>query len=567
MMRLFVLQLCLTMVEGSSDWSWMDSMQELWDVWSTRILVTLVFIGIFEYLQSNQQRALSPAPAAPPLQYDEQLKSRAVAPNPLLDSLQGEETNKNDSSPETTEPSTDDVAPAERELSSDVEDTQDIDDNAAEIGIEEDEDPKQEDDDNNDDDDDDSGEEIQQMNDAAAVIGVEEDEAPKEDDKDDDDAADNDDDKEEKIEEKNGETNEGKNEGKTEGKNEEKNEEKAIKNKLARTTRFQKRNPAPALKSNNPALIKATTNAHPGMAAFSYWYEVETSLFRIYTLGRRDDVEVVPPYVPHSYRGNVGVFLHVTNHTNIPIKVFWVDYKGKHMFKGNLKPDHVWTQTTYIDHPWVFEHADTQIPLLYYIPYRVIPTLPDVPTVESDDDQSTGRHQFSLVAPDPLSPHWIGIDDHVMPFPGTSYFTSPLRGMTWTLQQVSRMMSDAANAPELDKLYKYLTNIVKAPEQVKYRQIRIRSPSFAPIWQSPMRGLLLSVGFVEEHAYAELGCADQPLSRERVQELALLTYLLTQWKLKELESQSKSDSQVQQPEGADGFGRAGFGRAGQMNLP
>jgi hypothetical protein len=126
-------------------------------------------------------------------------------------------------------------------------------------------------------------------------------------------------------------------------------------------------------------------------------------------------------------------------------------------------------------------------------------------------------------------------------------------------------MMDAANAPEVDTLFKYLTNIVKSPEQVKYRQIRIRSPTFAPIWQSPMRGLLLAVGFVEEQAYAELGC-DQPLPRERIQDLALLTYLLTEWKRKEC-LQSNSNHQIEQPEGADGWGRAGFGRAGQMNLP
>ena len=477
-------------------------MQELWDVWSTRILVTLLFIGIFEYLHSNRQRALSPAPAA---QEDEkQPKSRIeAASNPLLDSLQNQETSKDDSSPETTEPSTslDDVAPAEHALSNHVQDTQDSDDIVAEIVPEEDED-------------DDGGDK-------------------------DDDAVDDDD-------------------------KAEKNEEKASINKLSRTSRVQKRNPAPTPKCNIPPPIKATTNTHPGMESFSYWYEVETSLFRIYTLGRKDDVQVVPPYVPHSYRGNVGIFLHVTNHTNIPIKVSWVDYKGNHIFKGHLKPDHVWTQSTYIDHPWVFEHADTQAPLLYYIPYRVIPTLPDVPTVASDDDQETGRHQFSIVAPAPLSPHWIGIDDHVMPFPATTYFTSPLRGMTWTLQQVSRMIDDAANSPELDNLYKYLKNIAKAPEQVKYRQIRIRSPNFAAIWQSPFRGLLLAVGFVEEHAYAELGCAGQPLSRERIQDLALMTYLLTEWRLKEL---SDSSSQTEQPEGADGYGRAGFGRAGQMNLP
>jgi hypothetical protein len=54
-----------------------------------------------------------------------------------------------------------------------------------------------------------------------------------------------------------------------------------------------------------PPPMKATTNQHPGMKEFCHWCDVECSLFRTYTLGRNDDVEVVPPYVPHSYRGKV----------------------------------------------------------------------------------------------------------------------------------------------------------------------------------------------------------------------------------------------------------------------
>jgi len=69
------------------------------------------------------------------------------------------------------------------------------------------------------------------------------------------------------------------------------------------------------MKVNDPPVIKATTNEHPGMANFGYWLDIECSLFRIYTLGRRDNVEVVPPYVPHSYRGTIPIFLHVTNST------------------------------------------------------------------------------------------------------------------------------------------------------------------------------------------------------------------------------------------------------------
>ena len=96
--------------------------------------------------------------------------------------------------------------------------------------------------------------------------------------------------------------------------------------------------------------IRADSNKHPGMSGFAHYYEAETNLYRIYTLTRRDGVEVVPPYIPHSYRGNVSIELHVTNETNHDIHVFWVDYKGKHIPKGKIQRNHVWTQTTWIDH-------------------------------------------------------------------------------------------------------------------------------------------------------------------------------------------------------------------------
>jgi hypothetical protein len=341
----------------------------------------------------------------------------------------------------------------------------------------------------------------------------------------------------------------------------------------------KKSNAAPARSSsstnttttNNPPIIKALSNAHPGMKGFCYWYEVETSLFRIYTLGRKDGVEVVPPYVPHSYRGNVAVALDVTNHTQTTLNVFWVDYKGKHVLKkSKLKPNRTWTQTTWIDHPWVFEDAETQIPYLYFIPYRVVPTLPDVPTVSADDDDSDGddigRFQFSIRPPlNTNDPHYISIDETVMPMGDHHFHNTPLLAITWTLQHMSRMMMTTQECFYMaDTLQKYLTNIVNHPEEAKYRQLRLRSPKFAPIWMSPMRGLLLAVGFVEEGAYAELGCAQYPLSRERVQEVALLSYMLNDWKRKQQEQDGAVVSH-QQPDGADGSGRAGFGRAGEMS--
>jgi hypothetical protein len=44
-----------------------------------------------------------------------------------------------------------------------------------------------------------------------------------------------------------------------------------------------------------------------------------------------------------------------------------------------------------------------------------------------------------------------------------------------------------------------------------------------------MRGFVLALGFVKEGPYAELGCRGEPLSRDRIQDVALLSYLLTKW--------------------------------------
>jgi hypothetical protein len=248
--------------------------------------------------------------------------------------------------------------------------------------------------------------------------------------------------------------------------------------------------------------------------------------------------------------------LDIKNRTNHSIKVFWVDYKGKHVPRGTIKPNHTWTQTTWIDHPWVFEDAYDATVYLYYIPYRVIPTLPTAPTIGPDND--IGQHKFALVPSTPNDPFWIGVQDDIMPHPAMTHLHQPLYGITWTLTHMSRCMQ--VDDPSVDTLQKYLTNIIKHPDVVKYRQIRVASPKFKPIWESPMRGLLLAVGFVEEGRFAELGCHDRPLSRERVQEVALLSYLLSEWKTK------PNAASIDQPQGADdGYGRAGFGRAGAIN--
>jgi hypothetical protein len=121
-----------------------------------------------------------------------------------------------------------------------------------------------------------------------------------------------------------------------------------------------------------------------------------------------------------------------------------------------------------------------------------------------------------------------------------------------------------ANQPGAQLLTKYLTNIVMHPDKATYRKIRIANQKFFhSIWQTAARGLLLAAGFVEQNAYAELGTAD-PLPGNRVQDVSLVLFRLEQVATAK-DNNILSTTSNQQPQGADGTGRAGFGRAGEMS--
>jgi hypothetical protein len=84
--------------------------------------------------------------------------------------------------------------------------------------------------------------------------------------------------------------------------------------------------------------------------------------------------------------------------------------------------------------------------------------------------------------------------------------------------------------------------------------------------------LLLAVGFVECGAHLELGSSGSassertPLRRDRVQDVALLLFEVEQSQsLTNTNATANSAGARRQPLGADGFGRAGYGRAGGMN--
>lgn len=316
---------------------------------------------------------------------------------------------------------------------------------------------------------------------------------------------------------------------------------------------------------------------HPGMEGFHNWYDIETSLFRQYTVGRSDGVDAMPPYVPKSRNGQVRVALRVTNDLtfsteNQVINVFWMNYMGHEEAKGTIHRGETWTQTTYVEHPWVFRLSDTNELLLHYIPERVIPHLEEAPTIE-EANPMVGVQRITITRPTDQAQRDFNICsvvDTVLPHPARHHFHNPNQAISWTLLQMTRSNYFDYH-PSATLLCKYLTNIAMHPDNPHYRHIRIANKSFYHgIWQTPARGLLLAAGFCEQHANAELGIA-APLPAERVQDVSLVLFRLEQY-LTRLDQQqqeaaaSTSADRTQQPEGADGSGRAGFGQAGQMNF-
>jgi len=307
------------------------------------------------------------------------------------------------------------------------------------------------------------------------------------------------------------------------------------------------------------------------MEGFHNWYDVETSLFRQYTVGRSDGVDALPPYVPKSRNGQVRVALRVTNDLTDSqigqyIDVYWMNYKGHEESKGTIHRGETWTQTTWLEHPWVFRLSNTNELLLHYIPERVIPHLDEAPTVE-DGNSMVGMQRIFIRRPTQQAErdyHICSIVDTIMPHPARHHFHNPDQAHTWTLLQMKRMNYFDSN-PGATLLIKYLTNIAMHPDKPHYRQIRIANKKFySSIWQTPARGLLLAAGFAEQHANAELG-TDAPLPGNRVQDVSLVLFRLQQY-LIQLEQEGSATAVSRQPAGADGSGRAGFGQAGSMNV-
>ena len=307
----------------------------------------------------------------------------------------------------------------------------------------------------------------------------------------------------------------------------------------------------PTTDTPQPIVFRNTSRKHPGLQAFWHWCDTECSLFRVYSLTTKHSSDCIPPFLPRSRQGQVQVSLRVTNRTHRTIGVYWLTYKGSESLKGRIRPQATWRQQTWIEHPWVFRDEDSGAVLLHYVPERIIPTCDLQPTVD-EEDPTIGVHRFTLDTPSTDSPHWVEITDPVLPLPARQHFQSIEQAVDFALLHMHR-----TNYTGWDVLVKYLTNILYNPAHAKYRQIRVANPTFGPaVWQhTAARGLLLALGFVEQGAHVELG-THRPLTRDQLQMLSTVLLRIRVWKQAALPPQ---------PRGADGYGRAGFGRAGAMS--
>ena len=95
------------------------------------------------------------------------------------------------------------------------------------------------------------------------------------------------------------------------------------------------------------------------------------------------------------------------------------------------------------------------------------------------------------------------------------------------------------------------------------------TPGNEAIYNTGARGVLLALGFEEIRGHMECGPGGgRTLGMERMQQISD-AMLMVHETLKAMEECTRSDGSnalLAQPLGSDGFGRAGFGYAGEMNI-
>ena len=342
-----------------------------------------------------------------------------------------------------------------------------------------------------------------------------------------------------------------------------------------------------------PIELKSQAN-HPGLQGYYNWHATITSLYRIYAIPSHDKIryhQAILPMHPSSERGNVPLYVEVTNHTSQTISVYWIDYKGNEVYKGTIQTRGTWSQTTFIGHPWTFRIGDgEENVLLKYAPFRVVPTIVGAETsrVESNNGNVEGVQKFVInnVPEDHvtrlggLTPVCL-VEDKILPEPpliqtsslssasatSTAFTTVEIQNaVEWSCQQIQRedAIYHGKGIASAKRLLQYLKKICLHPDDPKYRKLRLGNRIFQEtIYNTGARGVLLAVGFEELYGNMECGpSGGKMLPHERIQHISDAMMVVSQ-ALKVMEG--GYDSLVQ-PEGGDGFGRAGFGHAGGMNL-
>jgi len=306
-------------------------------------------------------------------------------------------------------------------------------------------------------------------------------------------------------------------------------------------------------KESRPKLL--STNEHPGLTPFSIWYDSMTSLYRVYTIASSGETLVIPP-IPKSERGYVSVQLQVSNAMkhNTTINVYWLDYYGNEDHRGTIYTNQIWTQTTWIGHPWIFRNADTDQVLLYFVPYRVIPSCPRISTTTSTstNNKIDGLFHFSI-GDSSTDEEVCHVMDKVFPLQITS------------TEQAIQISIDQMDREDIlpDVLLKYLYNITLHPNDTKYRQLSLssRSKFYNTCWINGCRGIFHALGFITDSgSYAEMGPNSKYLSLEQRQ-LVLYAIKMLENYAKDLQIRQRNSSITEQPRGAvngSATGRAGW---------
>ena len=346
--------------------------------------------------------------------------------------------------------------------------------------------------------------------------------------------------------------------------------------------------------------VRRDERHHPGLLKFYDWRSCVGSLYRIYAIPCRDDSDddrndgeiryrpATLPMSPSSERGRVQVYLEVTNRTSKhdTIDVYWIDHNGNEVRKGSIRRGgDPWTQYTYIGHPWTFRVGPTEEGvLLRYVPFRIVSSIVGSETLHDKD----GAHRFAFRdVPDGFIVRNGGdaaggrggrgtipvcwVDDKILPEappvprrqrPDVVTSKEIRDAVAWSCRQIRR--EDAVRygngIASARLLMKYLQNIRAHPDESKYRRIRIGNRAFQRcVYDTGARGVLLALGFVESYGNMQCGMTTTDWVRQTEDAIVIVNETLRIM-------ESGIDAALVQPEGGDGYGRAGFGRACEMNI-